>query len=393
MHPMEKGLNGSGPGSFGELEKNWDLARGKEYQPVHVKFDFEFPGKSVRPHAFDVEYRVGDGPRKVEQFDNPVPEGVPAKSPYPGAVNYPNYPHSGPTPAPGGHPPAVDSAGVPRDPGAPSVTDPAGHGHPVTADPGTPGGTIDPVTPHAPVSGGHTPVAADPHGTPTGDPHGTPSSDPHTSGGGHVDPVSDPTHPGGGGGGTGGGGGGGTAGDPAGPPHWDQPPNIHGDSRLGPEFINNSRIQALTKNWEGSRFGGLPENEFLDRWTKPDGSWDWGKVPEGGFVPKDVGGVAVPDKAVTELAPGTQIDRFGYPGGQFLSPDATAFDDLHPFNYYRYEVLKPFKVEAGEIAPAFEQPGGGIQFVLDGTHIPGAPARVDVQWLIDNGYLKELPSH
>jgi hypothetical protein len=31
--------------------------------------------------------------------------------------------------------------------------------------------------------------------------------------------------------------------------------------------------------------------------------------------------------------------------------------------YHRYKVVKKFEVEAGEIAPAFEQPGGGIQYV------------------------------
>jgi len=175
---------------------------------------------------------------------------------------------------------------------------------------------------------------------------------------------------------------------------------------------NTDRVDAITKEWMGSRYGGLTEHEFLHEWTTPSGDWDWSKVPNDGFMAKTVGGATVAEKFEVELSPGTQIDRFGYPGGGFLSPDATPYaaraippenlvphpssptvvNDFHPFNYYRYEVVKPFAVDAGQIAPAFEQPGAGIQYVLDGRHIPGAPARLNVQWLLDNGYLKELPS-
>jgi hypothetical protein len=218
---------------------------------------------------------------------------------------------------------------------------------------------------------------------------------------------------------SGAGGGGGGGGLPPGglpdatPPHWEQPPNVNGDWRLGPEVINNSRVDAITKNWEGQRFGTLSESEFLGRWTDSSGNWDWGRVPPDGFAQRNVGGAMVPDRYELELTPGTQIDRFGPEGGQFLSPDGTPFEqralppgnlvprpgtpvavsDAHPFNYYRYEVVRPFTVDAGRIAPAFEQPGQGIQFLLDGRHIPGAPSRIDVEWLVNNGYLRRLPSY
>lgn len=68
--------------------------------------------------------------------------------------------------------------------------------------------------------------------------------------------------------------------------------------------------------------------------------------------------------------------------------------DLDPMSrqlgLHRYEVVEPFTVYEGPIAPAFGQPGGGVQQFVDGRLLgsdlpPGT--RVDVQWLLDNGYL------
>lgn len=73
-----------------------------------------------------------------------------------------------------------------------------------------------------------------------------------------------------------------------------------------------------------------------------------------------------------------------------MSPEGAPFDEraLPPssadFNYTRYEVVRPIPgVTEGEIAPWFEQPGGGLQY-----HFP--PGR-DIQWYIDNGYLEKVP--
>jgi hypothetical protein len=240
----------------------------------------------------------------------------------------------------------------------------------------------------------------------------------------HAEPavLHDPSAQGGGstaGAGGGEGGGGGNVldlGDPGTPPHWDQPPNVDGDYRLGPEHVNTDRIAALTKDWEAVRYGGLSKEEFLAKWTDPNtGGWRWDQVPQDGFAVREVDGAMMPDRYEVELQPGTQIDRFGEAGGQFLSPDGTPYQeralppsnlvprpdtpaavtDAHPFNYYRYEVVKPFKVDAGGIAPAFEQPGAGIQFLLDSRHlsdVAGVPERLDVAWLVENGYLRPLQS-
>lgn len=52
--------------------------------------------------------------------------------------------------------------------------------------------------------------------------------------------------------------------------------------------------------------------------------------------------------------------------------------------YHQYEVLKPLPVIQGKIAPAFGEPGGGIQI------LPDMKERVDVQWLLDNKYIRKV---
>ncbi|MFD0331805.1 TNT domain-containing protein [Streptacidiphilus monticola] len=59
-------------------------------------------------------------------------------------------------------------------------------------------------------------------------------------------------------------------------------------------------------------------------------------------------------------------------------------------NYHDYRVLRPFSVDAGPIAPWFDQPGLGWQYQLDSALVPGSPARLNVLWLVQNGYLERL---
>lgn len=88
---------------------------------------------------------------------------------------------------------------------------------------------------------------------------------------------------------------------------------------------------------------------------------------------------------------GTKLDRYGGPDGAFLSPQGTPFDQraLAPGSqaggYYQYEVIKPLPVIQGEIAPAFGEPGGGTQILANLSD------KVNVQWLIDNGFIKAVP--
>lgn len=87
----------------------------------------------------------------------------------------------------------------------------------------------------------------------------------------------------------------------------------------------------------------------------------------------------------TTLGVGTWVDRYGYPGGSFVSPLGASFDSralpssyLTTKPYFEYQVLQPITgVTEAKILPWFGQPGKGTQFQLPNP----------VQWYLDNGYL------
>ncbi|WP_058043437.1 TNT domain-containing protein [Streptomyces roseifaciens] len=142
------------------------------------------------------------------------------------------------------------------------------------------------------------------------------------------------------------------------------------------------------------RTGGLKPDKFLSKyWT---GSPTWHYPPNDGFATR--GGKL--DKNKTVLKPGQKLDRFGHEGGSFLAPAGARYsqralppdnlqtiDEKYPCNYHVYTVAKSFTVWQGGIAPWFEQAGGGQQIQLDPKLVPGAP-KLNVKWLVDNGYLK-----
>ncbi|MFE0173242.1 TNT domain-containing protein [Streptomyces sp. NPDC059002] len=93
-----------------------------------------------------------------------------------------------------------------------------------------------------------------------------------------------------------------------------------------------------------------------------------------------------------------QWDRFGSPLGRFAHPAGTPFAQrslppmyvacgYHVYTWLRLwspeDAVKYGFIQAGEVAPWFEQPGGGTQFML--------PDGISVQWLIDQGYIREEP--
>ena len=86
------------------------------------------------------------------------------------------------------------------------------------------------------------------------------------------------------------------------------------------------------------------------------------------------------------LEAGTQIDRYGREGGTFVSPSGTPFEmralppgaGARPYNVY--EVVEPFAVDAGTVAPWHSQLGLGIQYELPGS----------VADLIEQGFLKAV---
>ncbi|WP_234264970.1 glycohydrolase toxin TNT-related protein [Hydrogenophaga sp. NFH-34] len=121
--------------------------------------------------------------------------------------------------------------------------------------------------------------------------------------------------------------------------------------------------------------------------TQAGGEWDWStQAPNGGAVPGT-------SKAI-KIEPGQVLDRYGSRGGTYLSPVNTPYEQrsLAPGakgnGYERYEVTKPFNVVRSEVAPAMGQPGGGIQYQI--VQPDGLRVRVDVQYLIDKGYLSPL---
>lgn len=93
------------------------------------------------------------------------------------------------------------------------------------------------------------------------------------------------------------------------------------------------------------------------------------------------------------LPVGQKLDRFGGEGGNFLSPlgapyierslppsNLDTFDGEFPYNYHVYEVTKELVVTIGPVAPWFEQPGMGSQFVTSSN----------VSVLLDGEYLRRL---
>jgi RHS repeat-associated protein len=87
------------------------------------------------------------------------------------------------------------------------------------------------------------------------------------------------------------------------------------------------------------------------------------------------------------LMPGELIDRYGYEGGTFVSPQGVPYPmrALEPGTnskpYHVYRVKKPIEVTTGQIAPAFGEPGMGTQHEL-----PTSVAR-----LLRHGFLEEVP--
>ncbi|BEM74059.1 hypothetical protein SME36J_34820 [Serratia marcescens] len=116
-----------------------------------------------------------------------------------------------------------------------------------------------------------------------------------------------------------------------------------------------------------------------DHYRNGKGDWNW---------PAKLGFAEEPVQAT--LPVGTRLDRYGKTNGSFLSPQGTPQEQraLAPGSlaeqYHQYEVLKPLPVIQGKIAPAFGEPGGGIQI------LPNMKERVDVQWLLDNKYIRKV---
>ncbi|MFF2076745.1 TNT domain-containing protein [Kitasatospora sp. NPDC058162] len=174
-----------------------------------------------------------------------------------------------------------------------------------------------------------------------------------------------------------------------------------GDSRLGPEDLPSTG--PVGRQLTGyQRTGGASDQAFLAQYY--DQSANGGK---GGWIyPPADGYVTLPDGSPFEfdltLYPNQNIDRYGSEYGAYLAPEGLPYAnraippqslDSVPAagcNYHDYKVVKSFKVHAGPIAPWFNQPGWGLQYQLDATLVPGGPAKLNVLWLVENGYLARI---
>ena len=119
------------------------------------------------------------------------------------------------------------------------------------------------------------------------------------------------------------------------------------------------------------------DKKFLDK----DGNVDWEKwAPNGGRVLDTV------EKNQT-ISTGTVIDRYGSQWGKYTSPLGVPYENRslpyieNPYAYHKYQVLKKIdNVTVSEIAPAFGQVGGGIQYELP----------YNIKNLKNLGYIKEI---
>ena len=200
------------------------------------------------------------------------------------------------------------------------------------------------------------------------------------------------------------------------------------DPRLGPEQLPTTDPEgpvqtAVAKITAGyRRFGDLTEAAFLKMF------WYWHYplpvfVPTSGWKYPDYGGFVVsdgkPDYTQVELKKGYLVDRFGSPGGTYLSPAGTPYaeralppsnldysspptrppsSEQRDYNYHEYKVAEPFKVDAGKIAAWFGQKGGGMQYTtcahavtisgVDCTDtVKGKEVTLNVKYLLEKGYL------
>ncbi|MEC3907481.1 TNT domain-containing protein [Tamlana sp. 2201CG12-4] len=123
--------------------------------------------------------------------------------------------------------------------------------------------------------------------------------------------------------------------------------------------------------------GDGPVKEFLEkaaRWTDEAGNIKW--PPNNGFKG------AIQN---INLPVGLRIDRYGKPTGKFTSPTGTPRGQrtLAPGTTEElssYRVIQPIPAKAGEVAPWFDEVGGGTQYQFENS----------IQWLLDNDFLEKI---
>ena len=134
---------------------------------------------------------------------------------------------------------------------------------------------------------------------------------------------------------------------------------------------------VLKKGDEIVARGDGPVKEFLEKaakWTDEAGNIKW--PPNNGFkgVINDI-----------HLPVGAKIDRYGKPTGKFTAPAGTprgqrALAPGTTEELSSYRVIQPIPAKSGEVAPWFDEIGGGTQYEFKNS----------IQWLLDNDFLEKL---
>jgi len=174
-----------------------------------------------------------------------------------------------------------------------------------------------------------------------------------------------------------------------------------GDRRLGPEVLPvDGEVGRELRDYQ--RTGVLTVAQFLATYWDPTANGGLGAFifpPDNGYV---IGANGQPEVSQVQLHPGELIDRFGSEFGAFLAPEGSSYasrsippsslvsNPADICNYHEYRVVEPFSVDTGPIAPWFAQPGGGKQFQLVASLVPGAPTPLNVMFLVNNGFLTRV---
>lgn len=174
------------------------------------------------------------------------------------------------------------------------------------------------------------------------------------------------------------------------------------DWRLGPTKLPTRGVLGAILNGY-HRFGGLTPMEFLNKWWDPaaaSGRGNWRYPDYDGYELDTTGN---PIARHLTLHQGQLVDRFGNEFGRFLSPAGARYgerglppsnldtaDPNYPYDYHLYRVTRDVVVCAGPIAPTFEQPGNGVQYVTSSQACDDPTPRPNVAALVANRTLVRL---
>lgn len=134
----------------------------------------------------------------------------------------------------------------------------------------------------------------------------------------------------------------------------------------------------LIRNWAGDPVTNayvIRDQAYLitDEWGRTKINWSGPRADDDGFDKehRELNGL---HRMLVELPVGTELLRYGSPGGSFTAPKGTSYEQLslpyekNSMEYNEYRVIADgvlveiCTAERGRVAPLFGEPGGGIQY-------------------------------